>query len=172
MNGIKKNLIVPDFLIYANVTSIYKQKGDKSDLENDRGIFNLVTIRSILDKLIYNDKYEMIDATMSDSNIGARKRRNIRDHLWIVNGIINDINHGKGPATDFQIYDITKCFDSMWYKETMNDLYDASLTDDKFYLLSELNKKSKVSLKMPVGNIDREEYNQIIQQGSVWGPLQ
>ena len=94
----KKHLYAPDFLLLANVTSIYKNKGDRSDLKNDRGIFGLVKIRNIFDKLMYNDVYPIIDEYMSDSNIGARQNRNIRDHLFIINGIINDIINGKGRS--------------------------------------------------------------------------
>ena len=43
---------------------------------------------------------------MSDSNIGARQNRNIRDHLFIVNGVINDVINGNGAETDIEIYDL------------------------------------------------------------------
>ena len=98
-------------------------KGDRQNLENDRGIFNLVIIRKILDKLIYQDNFEIIDSKMSDSNVGARKKRNIRDHLFIVNGIINNVKNDKTEESiDLEIFDIVKCFDRMWYKETMNGI--------------------------------------------------
>ena len=74
----------------ANITSIYKGKGQKNDLQNERGIFGMNIFRSLLLKLIYNDEYENIDSNMSDSNVGGRKRKNIRNHLFIVNGIINE----------------------------------------------------------------------------------
>ena len=41
-------------------------------------------------RMILNDKYEIIDSFMSDSNVGGRKERGIRDHLFVVNGIIHD----------------------------------------------------------------------------------
>ena len=55
----------PDILQLSSITSIYKLKGRKDDLNNDRGVFNVVKIRSLLDKLIYNDKYELKDKQMS-----------------------------------------------------------------------------------------------------------
>ena len=61
MNGVKKNLILPDFLQYANIASIYKNKGSRFDLENDRGIFILTVFRKVFDKLIYQDKYAEIE---------------------------------------------------------------------------------------------------------------
>ena len=65
---------------------------------------NMSCIRTILDKLIYLDKHEYIDKNMTDSNVGARKGRNIRDHLFIVNGILNSVKHKEMSNIDIQIY--------------------------------------------------------------------
>ena len=66
---------------------------------------------------------------MSCSNIGGRKNRNICDHLFVINGIINDAVQNN-ENIDIQIMDVSKCFDKMNYKETANDLYEAGVTDD------------------------------------------
>ena len=58
-------------------------------MDNDRGIFGLSVFNKIIDKLIYIEKYPLLDQNMSDSNIGARKKKNIKNHLFIVHGIIN-----------------------------------------------------------------------------------
>ena len=81
VNGIKLNLFIPDPIQLANITTIYKNKGSRQDLQNDRGIFILTVIRKIIDNLVYVDKYDDIDLAMSDSNIGARKKKNIRNHF-------------------------------------------------------------------------------------------
>ena len=44
-NAVKDKQIYPEIFQYSNISSIYKKKGDKSDLNNDRGIFNVVKIR-------------------------------------------------------------------------------------------------------------------------------
>ena len=75
INGIKLNLYIPETIKLANITTIYKNKGCRQDLKNDRGIFILSVIRKILDKMMYGDKYDDIDMFMSDSNIGARKKK-------------------------------------------------------------------------------------------------
>ena len=72
-NSVKEQLVIPNFLTFTDVTSIYKQKGDRSDLENDRGLFGVSKIRSIIEKLVYQDVYEDIDETMSDSNVGGKE---------------------------------------------------------------------------------------------------
>ena len=84
---------------------------------------------------------------MSDSNIGARKNRNIRDHLFMVNGVINNVINGNGPETDLQLFDIRQCFDSMWLRETLNDMFDADINDDYLAMLFETNKKCELAIK-------------------------
>ena len=74
----------------ANITSIFNNKGSKLEIENERGIFTVSCIRTIVDKLIYNEYYIIFDTNMSDSNVGGRQYRSIRDNLFVVNGIINN----------------------------------------------------------------------------------
>ena len=57
-NLVKNEHNVPSLLKFANITAIYKNKGSRFDLENDRFIFQLGVLRSIIDKLIYKDKYD------------------------------------------------------------------------------------------------------------------
>ena len=88
-NKIKDNCSIPEFIQWANVTSLYMGKGDRRELENERGIFIVSVFRSILMKLIYQDKYEVIDSNMSDSNVGARKKKNIRNHIFVLNDVMS-----------------------------------------------------------------------------------
>ena len=126
-NLIKIHQVYPEILTPSNITSIYKKRGEKNDLNSDRGVFNCVKLRSILDKLVYEDNYQIIDDNMSCSNIGARKYWNIRDHLFVVNAVLNHAHQTKSDDIDIQIYDAFKCFDKMWYEETANDFYDAGM---------------------------------------------
>ena len=172
-NLVKRKQIYPTIFQKSNISSFWKKKGDKSDLDNDRGVFNVVKIRSILDKIIYNDIYEKVDASMSCSNIGARKHRNIRDHLFVINGIINDVNrNNEAKAIDVQIYDVAKCFDKLEFINTSNDLFNSGVQDDKFVLITNSNKKCDVSVKTPWGeNTKRTILSNLEMQGTVLAGL-
>ena len=172
MNQIKNELKPVQFLALANITTIYKNKGSRSDLNSDRGIFILTCLRSILDKLIYFDKRDRIDGEMSDSNIGGRRDRNIRNHLFVMNGIINDVVQNKKACIDICIYDVAKCFDAMDLKITMNDLYKVSAKDDKLALMYKLNNSSDIAINSPVGMTNRVTLDNLVIQGSVWGSAQ
>ena len=44
----------------------------------------------------------------------------------------------KGVELEVVFYDLAKCFDSMWWEGTSNDLWDKNVTDDKFALICTL----------------------------------
>ena len=73
----------------SNITTIYKKKGSKHDLENDRGIFGLSVFRKIIDNLVYQEKYPLIDMGMQE------REKNIKSHLFIVYGIMNSVLKGE-----------------------------------------------------------------------------
>ena len=77
MKGIKEELAIPEVMEFANIPAIYKGKGEKNNLENERGIFGINILRSLLLKTIYNDEYDTIDSNMLYSNVWGRKRKNI-----------------------------------------------------------------------------------------------
>ena len=75
-NLIKSEMKAPLFMQKMTITSLYKNKGARNDFNNQRGIFNLSKVKSMLDKLLYQDEYDQIDSSLSCSNIGGRKGRN------------------------------------------------------------------------------------------------
>ena len=173
LNRVKQTQTYPTIFRSSNISSIWKKKGERSNLDNDRGIFCVNKIRSILDKLIYNDFYDTIDAGMSCSNIGGRKFRNIRDHLFVINGIMNDvINNKETEDIDIEIYDVAKCFDKLEYYNTANDFYKAGVKDDKFIVVANSNKECNVAIKTPWGTkTERTKLENIEMQGTVLAGL-
>ena len=56
-NGIKDSFYIPEFMTKQNICTIFKNKGSRFDMKNDRGIFILTTLRKIIDNLLYHDKF-------------------------------------------------------------------------------------------------------------------
>ena len=88
---------------------------------------------------------------MSDSNVGARKGKNIRNHTFIINGIINDAASSKSKPVDLAILDYQQCFDAISVDVTINDLYEAGVTNDHLSLINECDASSKIAIKTPFG---------------------
>ena len=55
----------------------------------------MTILRGIFDRLIYNDEYPNIDEHMTDSNVEARSGRNIRDNIFVINAVLNQIRRKK-----------------------------------------------------------------------------
>ena len=110
--------------------------------EKGQGGHVVTKFRVIIDKLLYNDMYEQIDSQMSNCNVGEQRNRRIRDNLFVIYACINDATGYQKIDMDIQFYDITQCFDSMRYEETMNDLWESlKIRDDKFSLVSKIHIK-------------------------------
>ena len=171
MNKIKETQVFPEALETCNISSIWKKKNSRNDFENYRGIFRVNIFRSILDRLIYNDEYATIESSLTDSNVGARRGRNIRDNIFVMNAITNYVIKEKSEPIDIQVYDVEKCFDSLWLQECINDLYEAGLDNDKLPILFYENQNAKVAIKTQQGITSRVNIKNIVMQGSVWGSL-
>ena len=171
-NKIKTENFIPEYMRKADITTLYKGKGEKNNLENERGIFIVSVFRSLLMKLIYQDIYAIIDKNMSDSQIGSRKGKNIRNHVWVLNSILHEaLSSNKKHPVDIQIYDYRQCFDGLWLEECLNDMYSGGLKDNNFNVLHNANSNVKIVVKTPVGKTNQESIQNVIIQGDVFGPL-
>ena len=90
LNRLKRAKLIATFMNYTNVTTVPK-KGSRIEPKNERGIFRVAVVRSILMRLIYNMKYPMIDKNISDFQMGARKKKGCKNNIFISNGLIHDV---------------------------------------------------------------------------------
>ena len=171
MNKIKTDQAFPKEMELCDISSVYKRKGCRNSFNSYRGIFRVSFLRCILDRLIYNDEYEIIDNNLTDSNVGARKGRNIRDNIFVLNAISNSVLKGQEEDVDIQVFDIEKCFDALWAQECINDIYDAGLTNDKLPLLFLENMNAQCAVKVNNCKSKRIDIKNTIMQGTVWGSL-
>ena len=171
-NKIKASGKIPSFMRFTNISAIFKGKGSVLELDSDRGIFLISIFRTILMKMIYSDKYDVIELSMSDSNIGARKQKNIRNHIFVVNCILHDVLSKKSKEpVDIMVLDYKQMFDSECLFECLNDVYEAGVDDDIFALMYEANRENHVAVKTPNGLSRREIFKDIVMQGDVLAPL-
>ena len=171
MNMIKDRQEYPKAMEMCNITSIYKNKGSHKDFNNYRGIFRVTILRSILDRLMYNDNYIVIDQNLTDGNVGARKHRNVRDNIYVLSAVSNSVVNGKMPPIQVGVTDIEKCFDKLWLLSTINALFDAGLTNDTLNLLYLENKNAQIAIKVNNKLTKRISVKDVIMQGSVWGSI-
>ena len=112
--------------------------------------------KAVLLKLIHQDKSKTVDAHMSDFQIGGRKGKNMRDHLFVINGIIQDtLSSGKMNPIKLIVADFQLCFDGLSLPLACKDLFNSGCKDDKLPMLNEINKTSNVAVKTSLGLTDK-----------------
>ena len=154
----------------SDVTTLYKGKGSRQDVENWRGVFQLPVLRNILDRMVYEEEYSVISSNMGCFQVGSQRGRNIRDHLLVLHAICNEVRI-KHLNVDIILNDIKQCFDTMWIHETINDLYTSGVKSRNLNILFSGNSKTRMRIKTAFGNTPRIPLNNLIMQGSVPGPI-
>ena len=120
-----------------------------------------------MDRLIYIDEYGGVDENLTDCNVGCRKKRNIRDNLFVMNAS----KRGADEACDITVYDICKCFHILWLSECINDIYEAGLNNDKLCLLYYSNLRARIAMKNSNGISERVIIEKTVMQGTVLAGL-
>ena len=115
--------------------------------------------------------HDVIDDNLTDCNVGSRKRRNIRDNLFVINVISNEAKCKSNQPCDICVYDVRKCYDTLWLQECINDLWEAGFQDDKLVLLYLENKTAQIAVKTASGTTERIAIQNKIMQGTIWAGL-
>ena len=123
-------------------------------------------------KLIYERTYEKVNISMTDAQIGARKHKSVRNHLFILNSIISDVmSSNKKNPIDLTIMDFKQMFDSEQLETVLNAYYEAGIIDDMLALVYEANKTVTFAVKTPNGLTEEKTISDKIMQGDVLSPL-
>ena len=166
-NNLKKEGKIPTFMKIANISTIPKS-GSKYLLKNERGIFVLSAVRTILMRLLYTTRYEIINSHMSDSNVGGRQNIN---HIFVINGIIQETLSSKNNRrVTLKIYDYKQLFDSMNLEESLSNLFDSGMKDNTLALLYDANSNVRVKVKTSRGFTLEKKFQRIVLQGDTWAP--
>ena len=117
----------------------------------DRGIF-LVPITSIIfEKLLENRVTPLLEENMTKFQTEGVKNKGVVDNLFVLRGLIDHSKYLKKELW-ITLYDIEKCFDSLWLEDCINSLWQCGVDDDILYLIYLLNRKANIIVRTPFGN--------------------
>ena len=109
---------------------------------------------------------------MTDAQIGARKHKSVRNHLFVLNSIICDVmSSKKKESIDLNVMDFKQMFDAEEIPGVLNALYEAGIKDDMLSLLNEANKSVNFVVKTPNGKTEPRNIKNKIMQGDVMAPI-
>ena len=84
-----------------------------------------------------------------------------------MNGTINAVIQKDDKPVDIELFDILKCFDTLWLKECLNNLYEAGLDNSNLNLIYEGNKECFLAVNTPAGQTERIQINEIVINAGV-----
>ena len=88
---------------------------------------------------------------MSEMQAAGRKERSAMDNLIIMNTIID---HQKAQKLNTYIFfeDAVKCFNKLWLKDCLLEVYNLGYDPNTLKILYEMNKETNIIIRTPVGN--------------------
>ena len=166
-NRIIKEKKIPEQWENMKIKSIYKNKGARDEIKNRRGIFLTSTVSKLFEKVLLQKVQSKI--RRNQFQMGGQRGRSATDNWMMIMGIL-DNNRRLNRNTYVVMADAEKCFDKLWLKDCLIDMNEAGLREREVELLYILNKKAKITIQTPVGETKEIVVNEIVKQGTVFGP--
>ena len=107
---------------------------------------------------------------MSEMQTAGRKERSALDTLTIMNTIIENQRAQKLNTCIF-FADAVKCFDKLWLKDCLLEMYNLGYDPYTLKILYEMNKETDIIIRTPVGNTDNIQVKEVVKQGTILGPI-
>ena len=111
----------------GHITNVYKGKGDREVMDNQRGITVSSAIGTIAEELVYNRV--IAQASFTQAQAGGQKGCSTADHVFILRNIMQLAKKEKREII-ITYYDVKKA-------------YDRACTDDMLYSMYKSNVKGK-----------------------------
>eukprot|EP00111_Clytia_hemisphaerica_P015501 TCONS_00045769-protein len=169
LNEILKEGTIPEKWKKMRIKSIYKNKGSRNEMKNQRGIFITNVVSKIFERVLLNRNRELIESSMSPFQCGGRKKRGIADHLFTLKRMIESYKEKRKVLYVFY-GDLEKCFDKLWLKDSIIELWKTGMNPKEIMLVYNMNKTCLITIDTPLGKTEEIEVKEIVRQGTIWGP--
>ena len=166
INWIAEYETIPNSLLELDIKTIFKGKGSITDIANYRGIFLGNKIIMLLEKLINARTSPKIESSLTESQAGGRKNRNITDHLFIIRSVIQYYKY-MNKSLLIEFLDLRQAFDKMILKNIMTDLWKCNVRGKMWRLIYLINKQATISIRTNFGKTPPIQIGETLKQGSV-----
>ena len=155
---------VPIPWLHMIIKSIHKI-GEKADLKNKRGLFLTNVVSKMFEIILEEISTIYFDMLQN----GGKKKRGTVDN-WMVMWAVIDEGRRVNKPVYFFFADLVKCFDRLWLKDCLNDLYDCGMREREIGLIFKLNQEAHFKVDTPAGMTQEIVVHEIVKQGTVFGP--
>ncbi len=167
INAVDKKMILPDEWSKMKIR-VTDKKGSKLLMKNKRGLFLTNIISKIYERVVKNRNEEESKQKRSPWQM-AQKRRSTTDNLFIVHSIIERNRYLK-KSTYLFYADAEKCFDKLWLFDSIVELWMQGTNVRDAIMIKKMNEVARIIIQTPVGETEEIVANNIVRQGTVYGP--
>ena len=148
IKAIWNNESIPSRWNTGTITSIWKGKGDREDLSNQRGITTSSAIGTIIDTLVDNRIARVVPFTEAQG--GGKKGAMTCDHLFILRAVIS-ISQKQKRETFITYFDVKKAYDNVDNMDMLNIMWQKGLRGKTWRILKNLNEGLHANIKTRYG---------------------
>ena len=143
--------IPPDIWNQGIITNVFKGKGDREDMANQRGITVSSSIGTIVEEILTNRLLKTIK--FSQAQAGGRKGGNALDHIFILKSKIEEaLKEGQDLIITF--FDIKKAYDRADMDDMLFIINKEGFNGKVWNLAKSLNKNLTARVKTKAGLTD------------------
>ena len=163
-DAIQQREEIPNPWNHMTIKSTHK-KGELAELPNKRGLFLTNVVSKVFERVIDKSNEVRLDKHQN----GGTQNRGTIDNWIIMQAQIDEGKRLKKPVYLF-FADLVKCFDRLWLKDCIVDLHECGMREKEASLIYKLNKEAIIKVATPAGITEEIKVNEIVKQGTVFGP--
>ena len=167
-NKIETERTVPEDWKAVLIKTVGKP-GSVLDMNNKRGLFLTEVLSKLYEQVIKQRNEDRIKSYISPYQTGGVKERATVDNHIIFSEMIRK-NKKLGRKTYVVFGDAVKCFDKLWLKDSLTELYKAGYDLQDIEMIYRLNEDTDIVVETPFGKTERAKVGEVVKQGTVLGP--
>ena len=168
VNRMEEEREVPKNWKEVKIKTIGK-KGSILLMDNKRGLFITDILSKMYEIIMKNRNEEKIIEYVSDLQTGGTKERATVDNFIILSEVIRR-KRKIGKKCYLMFGDAVKCFDKLWLKDCLVELYKAGCDMQDIQMIYKMNNGTIIEVETPSGMTEKLDVGEIVKQGTVLGP--
>ena len=150
------------------IKAVHK-KGLKSEMSNKRGLFLTNNVSKVYERVVKNRNDERFREGITEWATGGIQNRAAIDNVLTATSVLEQ-NEYLNCNTYLVFTDAEKCFDKLWLKDGIFELWRCGTDVRDCVMIKRLNEKAEIVVRTPVGNTEPFYLSDIVRQGTVYGP--
>ena len=154
----------------TTIVQLPKGKMDPADLDGRRNIHVKLDTYKHFGQLVMDEVKGDLHRNMSKYQLGTKPGHRSQEHIYVLKSLIS-FSQCLDSGVIITLYDISKFFDRENIYDVLDEAFKSGVKGKAYRLLFEMNRKSKIKVKTPLGNTEEAETKAHLGQGTVEGAI-